>query len=241
MRLDHLLVTLGLGSRKDMQREIRKGAVQVNGDVIRDPGAHVTQESEILVSSRRIDTRLCRHVMLYKPCGVLTAARDKKQKTVMDLLPPVFASIGCMPCGRLDKDTEGLLFLTTDGELSHRLLSPARHVDKCYEARVEGRLGEKEREAFASGLDLGDFVASPSSLTIMFSSDAYSLARVVIHEGKFHQVRRMFDKVSHPVTALKRLRFGPLLLDEALQPGTWRELTQEETEAVYAAVDSKHE
>ena len=161
LRLDRMLVTLGKGSRSEMQKAIRGGRVRVNGDVQRDPSAQVAEDAEILLNGEKLDTRLTRHVMLHKPAGLLTAARDKKQPTVMDLLPPEYAAIGCMPVGRLDKDTTGLLLLTTDGELNHRLLAPARHVDKTYLATLDKPVGDKEVAAFASGLSLSDFEAAP--------------------------------------------------------------------------------
>lgn len=240
MRLDHLLVSLGTGSRRDVQKWIRAGRVQVNGQVQKDPGVHLSEQQEIVLDGQRLDTRLERHVMLNKPTGVLTAARDPKQKTVMDLLPGVYRALQCMPCGRLDKDTEGLLIFTTDGELSHRLLSPARHVDKCYEARVEGILCEKDRDLFASGMDLGDFTAAPAVLTILQTASSESVAQVIIHEGKFHQVRRMFEYTGHPVIELRRLSFGPVALDPELAPGAFRELTREEENRLYAAAGLDH-
>ena len=174
--------------------------------------------------------------MLYKPAGLLTAARDAKQPTVMDLLPPVYRGIGCMPVGRLDKDTTGLLLLTTDGELNHRLLSPGRHVDKRYRAVVDGELTDKDAEVFAAGMDLGDFTAQPAKLTILNPS----LAEVVISEGKFHQVKRMFAAAGHEVLQLHRSAFGPLELDPALQEGQWRELKPEELEALREAAGMKN-
>ena len=136
-----------------------------------------------------------------------------------------------MPVGRLDKDTTGLLLLTCDGELNHRLLSPGRHVDKRYRALVEGELTERDAEAFAAGLALGDFTARPARLTILKPS----LAEVVLSEGKFHQVKRMFSAVGHEVLALHRCAFGPLELDPALPEGAWRELTAEELGALRRA------
>ena len=194
-----------------MQKAICGGRVRVNGDVQRDPSVQVAEDAEILLNGEKLDTRLTRHVMLHKPAGLLTAARDKKQPTVMDLLPPEYAAIGCMPVGRLDKDTTGLLLLTTDGELNHRLLAPARHVDKTYLATLDKPVGDKE-------------------------------ARVTIHEGKFHQVKRMFAAVEREVLTLHRETFGSLVLDEALPCGQWRELTEAEASALYrdAQMEEKH-
>ena len=232
MRLDRWLVTLGMGSRSEVQRMIRRGAVTVNGLPVTDPAFSCDPDACALkLHGAPVDGRLVRHVMLHKPAGLLTAARDRKQPTVMDLLPPVYAAIGCMPVGRLDKDTTGLLLLTCDGEMNHRLLAPGRHVDKTYLAEVDGPLTEAEVRAFAQGLTLSDFTAAPAQLEILFSGES-SLARVTVHEGKFHQVKRMFSAVGREVTQLHRERFGSLRLDEALAPGAWRELTEEELRAL---------
>lgn len=238
LRLDRLLVTLGKGSRSEMQKVIRTGGVRVNGTVQCDPSAQVDPAWEIALGGEVLDTRLTRHVMLHKPAGLLTAARDKKQPTVMDLLPAEYAAISCMPVGRLDKDTTGLLLLTTDGELNHRLLAPARHVDKTYLAQLDAPVGDKEVAAFAAGLTLSDFEAQSADLTPLENAQA----RVTIHEGKFHQVKRMFAAVEREVLALHRETFGSLRLDDALPCGQWRELTQEEVSALYrdAQMEEKH-
>ena len=232
MRLDRWLVTLGVGSRSEVQRMLRRGAVTVNGLPVIDPAFSCDPDAcALTLHGAPVDGRLVRHVMLHKPAGLLTAARDKKQPTVMDLLPPVYAAIGCMPVGRLDKDTTGLLLLTCDGEMNHRLLAPGRHVDKTYLAEVDGPLTEAEVRAFAQGLTLSDFTAAPARLEILSSGES-SLARVTVHEGKFHQVKRMFSAVGREVTQLHRERFGSLRLDETLAPGAWRELTEEELRAL---------
>ncbi len=232
MRLDRWLATLSVGSRSEVKQWIRGGQAAVNGRIILDPAlSFETEQDRLVLNGKELDGRVVRHVMLYKPAGILTAARDARQPTVMDLLPPVYRGIDCMPVGRLDKDTTGLLLLTCDGELNHRLLSPARHVEKRYRALVEGELEEKNVEAFAAGMDLGDFTAQPAKLTILRPS----LAEVIIAEGKFHQVKRMFAAVGHEVLELHRCAFGPLELDPALQEGQWRELTAEEEKALREA------
>ena len=181
--------------------------------------------------------------MLNKPVGVLTAAVDRKQKTVLDLLPKSFGTCGCMPVGRLDKDTEGLLILTTDGELAHRLLSPKRTVWKCYLAAVDGPLSSDDQEAFESGIPLSDMVALPAKLEIIETSPTCSSAYVWVHEGKFHQVRRMFSARGRTVTSLKRLSVGPLKLDPDLKPGEYRELSEEELKMLYAStgIEDSHD
>ncbi len=236
MRLDRWLTALGVGSRSQVHKLIRAGQVQVDGKTVSDPSSGCdAARAALVLSGQPIDGRLTRHVMLNKPAGLLTAARDKKQPTVMDCLPPVYAALGCMPVGRLDKDTTGLLLLTTDGELNHRLLSPTRHVDKVYRAAVNGPLTAAEADAFARGLRLSDFDALPARLDILDSCASEATALVTVREGKFHQIKRMFAAVSREVTALHRLSFGPLTLDEALAPGQWRELTDDEIRGLYQA------
>ena len=230
LRLDRWLVTLGLGSRSEMQKVIRKGGVKVDGAVVTDPGKQVDERTaQLMLQGAPVDGRLVRHVLLHKPAGLLTAARDKKQLTVMDLLPEVYTAIGCMPVGRLDKDTTGLLLLTTDGEMNHRLLAPGRHVDKTYRATVDGPLNEGHIAAFAAGIRVPAdgkepaFDAAPARLTL----EGENVGVLTIHEGKFHQVKRMFRTQEREVTQLHRLTFGSLELGDVPE-GSWRELTEEE-------------
>lgn len=231
MRLDKLLSNLGVASRGGCRELLKAGRVQVDGQTVRDGAVQVSEKAAVLLDGTALDTRLARHLMLFKPAGVLTAAEDGRQQTVMDLLPEVYRSCGCMPVGRLDKDTTGLLVLTTDGELAHRLIAPGRHVDKVYEAVVDGVLDEGDAAAFAAGIPLKDFTALPAKLEVL----AENRARVTVQEGKYHQVKRMFGARGKPVLALHRASFGPLQLDETLCPGQFRELTGEETAALYAA------
>ena len=236
MRLDRWLATLGACSRSDGKAWIRGGKVAVNGRIIRDSALSFDTEKDALtLDGKAVDGRVMRHVMMYKPGGVLTAARDPKQPTVMDLLPAVYRSTGCMPVGRLDKDTTGILIFTTDGEMNHRLLSPGRHVDKVYRALVEGTPGQETVDAFAAGMDLGDFKAQPAGLTILNAGAETSLAEVTVAEGKFHQVKRMFAAAGHEVLELHRRAFGPLELDPDLREGEWRELTEAELSALREA------
>lgn len=236
MRLDRWLATLGAGSRSEVKEWIRGGKAAVNGRIIRDSALSFdTEHDRLCLHGRELDGRVMRHVMMNKPAGVLTAARDPKQPTVMDLLPPVYRGIGCMPVGRLDKDTTGILIFTCDGELNHRLLSPGRHVDKVYRALTEGKLGPDDVESFAAGMDLGDFTALPAKLEILQAGEETSLAEVTVAEGKFHQVKRMFSAVGHEVLELHRRAFGPLELDPGLQEGEWRELTEAEWAALRRA------
>ena len=189
------------------------------------------EDAEITLDGKQLDTRLTRHLLLNKPAGILTANEDGRQRTVMDLLPDAYRAMGCMPVGRLDKDTTGILLLTTDGDLAHRLISPSRHVDKVYEAQVEGELDAEDIRIFAQGIPLKDFTALPAKLEIV----SPTLGRLTVQEGKYHQVKRMFGARGKPVTKLHRLSFGPIPLDENLAPGEYRELTEEEAAALYEA------
>ncbi len=233
MRLDKLLSMLGEGTRSEIKLAVRAGRVLVNGVPARDAGMQVNaSDDDVRFDGRKMSYKAVRHVMLNKPQGVLTAARDKKQKTVMDLLPPLYAAMGCMPAGRLDKDTEGLLIITSDGQLAHRIISPKKDVSKVYFAHVDGPLSEEDVRAFADGLHIqdadGEFDARPAALTILSSSEQESIARVRVTEGRYHQVKRMFLSRGVCVTFLKREQIGALPLDPALEPGQWRELTDEE-------------
>ena len=237
MRLDKLLTHLGVASRSGAREVLKAGRVRVNGEAVRDAAFQVAVDDKILLDGKLLDTRLSRHLLLHKPAGVLTAKEDNRQKTVMDLLPPEYTSLGCMPVGRLDKDTTGLLILTTDGELAHRLIAPERHVDKVYIATVDGCLSDADVEKFAEGIPLKDFSCLPAKLEIL----SPNLGRVTVREGKYHQIKRMFGAVGKPVTELHRQRFGPLPLEDGMHPGEYRELTDDEIAALYAAAGLKHE
>ena len=237
MRLDKLLSNLGVASRAECRRLLRAGRVRVAGECWRDGARNVPEGAEICMDGVPLDTRTVRHLMLNKPAGVLTATEDGKQATVMDLLPALYRACGCMPVGRLDKDTTGLLLLTTDGTLAHRLIAPERHVDKVYEAEVEGALEEADIAAFAQGIPLKDFTALPARLEIL----GPGRGRVTVREGKYHQVKRMFGARGKPVLRLHRTAFGPLALDAGLAPGKYRELTEKEIAALYQAAGMPHE
>ncbi len=226
MRLDRLLALRGLGTRSEVRGLLRAGRVFVNGVPARDAGFLLDPEKEaVVVDGKPVLYRSSLHIMLNKPAGILTAARDPKRRTVLDLLPPACAAQGCMPVGRLDLDTEGLLLFTTDGQLAHRLLSPKRHVDKVYRAETDAPLTDRDVAAFAQGLALSDFIALPARLTILPGG---MIGEVTVQEGKFHQVRRMFAACGKRVNRLTRLSFGGIVLDPALAPGAWRELTEGE-------------
>ena len=231
MRLDKLLSHMGHGSRAQVKELVKKGRVQVDGVVCRDASMDVDGKT-VLLDGKQVEAPRGFHLMLYKPKGVVTAADDPRQKTVMDLLPAKYLQSGCMPVGRLDKDTTGLLVLTTDGELAHRLISPKRHVQKIYEVHTRDDLKEADIAAFQNGIPLKDFTALPAELMI----EDTRFARVKVFEGKYHQVKRMFIACGNEVKELHRATFGPLELDtENLTPGTFRELSDNEIDSLYAA------
>lgn len=230
-RLDKLLAGTGKWSRREVKALVRQGLVRVDGRLAAsaedklDPAAAV-----VTVAGETISLRRFTYVMLHKPAGALTATEDRKQPTVLDLLPPELRRVGLAPVGRLDKDTEGLLLLTNDGELAHRLLSPKYHVDKRYLARVDGELSAADAEAFARGMTLGDGLEClPAGLEILPDH----VCIVTLREGKFHQVKRMLAARGAPVLYLKRLSMGPLTLDDSLAAGAYRLLCAEEISALY--------
>ena len=234
IRLDKLLAQSGARTRSESAGLIRSGCVTVNGAAARDPSAKVdTALCEVLLRGEPINDEPFQYYLIHKPAGVLTAARDPRAPTVMDLVPEALRRRGVMPVGRLDKDTTGLLLLTNDGELAHRLLAPKRHVVKEYLATVDGPLSEADVAAFAQGLTLSDFTAKPAELIVLSGSGTESRALVRITEGKYHQVRRMFLARGREVTALSRLSFGPLRLDA--EPGAYRPLHPEELAALRTA------
>lgn len=234
-RLDKLLAGTGKWSRREVKALVRQGLVRVDGRLAAsaedklDPAAAI-----ITVAGETIAFHRFTYVLLHKPAGVLTATEDRKQPTVLDLLPPELRRIGLAPVGRLDKDTEGLLLLTNDGELAHRLLSPKYHVDKRYLARVDGELSATDAEAFARGMTLGDGLEClPAGLEVL--PDRVCI--VTLREGKFHQVKRMLAARGAPVLYLKRLSMGPLTLDDSLAAGAYRLLRAEEISALYRVCD----
>ncbi|WP_213423565.1 pseudouridine synthase [Bhargavaea massiliensis] len=229
MRLDKLLANSGYGSRKEVKALLKQGAVSVDGVSVKDPALHVDPDSrEVTVYGDPVDYREFIYLMMNKPPGVISATEDTRDRTVVDLLPYEYRRFKPFPVGRLDKDTEGLLLITNDGKLSHELLSPKKHVGKTYYAVIEGEVTEADGEAFREGVTLDDgYVTKPAELNIL-SSGSESEIELTITEGKFHQVKRMFESRGKRVTYLKRLTMGPLELDPDLGTGEWRELSDEE-------------
>lgn len=237
VRLDKYLTQVGVCSRSQARERIRSGRVAVSGVPVTDPGRRIDcAVSTVTVDGMPLEDRAHLYVMLHKPAGVLTAARDARKPTVLDPLPEAWKRRGLFPVGRLDKDTTGLLLLTDDGDFAHRVISPKSHVSKLYEARVEGTPTPADREAFRSGIVLRDGTQClPAELTDMGGS----VVRVEVYEGKYHQVKRMLAARGLLVLALCRLRIGGLWLDEGLAPGEYRLLTPEELAAIGSGILSK--
>ncbi|MGM9536857.1 MAG: 16S rRNA pseudouridine(516) synthase [Candidatus Onthomonas sp.] len=230
LRVDKLLADTGRWSRKDARELLRQGRVICNGVVVRRGDCKARPEvDDIRVDGQPVGWSAHCYLMLNKPVGYLSATEDRNTPTVLDLVPPELRRPGLAPVGRLDKDTTGLLLLTDDGQLAHDLLSPRRHVDKVYLARVEGTGSEADCFAFQEGIVLGDGTKClPAQLELLEPG----LCRVIVREGKFHQVKRMLASRGLPVLALERRSMGPLELDDRLAPGQLRPLTPEELEAL---------
>ena len=229
-RLDKILANTGRWSRKEVRELVRAGRVTVDGVVARSSEEKHDPAARFQVDGQEISGERLVYLMLHKPAGLVSATEDPREPTVLSLLPPHLQRVGLFPAGRLDKDTEGLLLLTNDGPLAHRLLSPRWHVDKTYYVKVEGRLDGEDVEAFRQGLTLEDgLTCLPAGLEILEDGQA---GIVTLREGKYHQVKRMLASRGKPVRYLKRLTMGPLTLDSSLAPGQWRPLTPEERAAL---------
>ncbi|MFU0788446.1 MAG: rRNA pseudouridine synthase [Virgibacillus proomii] len=231
MRLDKLLANAGVGSRKNVKTLLKKGYVTVNGAIIKNGTMHVDENSDVIkVNETAIHYQKYVYMMMHKPPGVISATEDKREKTVIDLLPSDIKRFRPFPVGRLDKDTEGLLLITNNGELAHQLLSPKKQVDKTYYAKVKGVVTEEDCNYFARGVRLNDgYITKPALLRIIQQGDV-SEVEIVISEGKFHQVKRMFLAIDKKVIYLKRTKMGKLSLDSQLNLGEYRELSEDELE-----------
>ena len=237
VRLDKFLADAGVGTRSEVKKQIQKGLVQVNEAVIKDPGYKVTLlQDQVSVRGQCVGvSEEFEYYLLHKPAGCVSATTDNLHKTVLDYLPKSRKEL--FPVGRLDKDTEGLLLITNDGELAHQLLSPKKHVDKTYFARVAGKVTDDDVQAMEQGVDIGEKkVTLPAKLVILKTEETadgwVSEVELTICEGKFHQVKRMLASRGAPVLYLKRLSMGPLRLDAQLECGKWRYLSKTETDAL---------
>ena len=234
MRLDKLISHCGYGSRKEVKEILKKENVEVNGKRVKDGKFNVNESSDnVTLNGEVLEYQKYFYYMLHKPEGVISATEDNLHKTVLDLLTREDYRDDLFPVGRLDKDTTGLLILTNDGQLSHNLLSPKKHVSKCYHALIEGIVTKEDVAKFKEGLIIsGDEECMPGYLTIVSVDEEMNQSRieVVISEGKYHQVKRMFEAVGKKVLTLHRQSMGGLVLDENLSKGSYRKVTAEELE-----------
>lgn len=234
MRLDKYLTEMGIGSRSEVKQGIKKGFAKVNDVTATRPETKVTENDKVTWKGTPIVFMEYEYIMLNKPAGVVSATEDSRDRTVLDIVKDCVRK-DLFPVGRLDKDTEGLLLLTNDGDLAHRLLSPKHHVAKIYYAKVDGVMTEEDVQVFKEGLHVDDsLTALPANLKILKTDETSSDIQLEIYEGKFHQVKRMVHAVGKEVVYLKRLSMGSLCLDERLRPGDYRPLTASEVEGLYA-------
>ena len=232
VRLDKFLTEMGIGSRSEVKQGIKKGFAKVNGEVAKRPEQKVEETDSVTWKGTPVVYVEYEYIMLNKPAGVVSATEDNRDQTVVDLIKDSIRK-DLFPVGRLDKDTEGLLLMTNDGALAHRLLSPKHHVSKIYYAKVDGVMTDEDVRLFAEGLHVDDELdALPAKLKILSANDHSCEIELEIYEGKFHQVKRMVHAVGKEVVFLKRLSMGTLVLDEHLKPGEYRHLTVSELEGL---------
>ncbi len=232
-RLDKFLTSQNICTRKETAQLVKKGLVTVDGVCAKDPGQKLDPEqSRVTVEGKEIAYRRRLYLMMNKPRGVLSASQDKQRKTVLDLLPPELFRRGLFPAGRLDKDTTGLMLITDDGELAHRMLSPKSHVYKRYEARLSKRVSQEDIAAFEKGISQGGEAFAPARLWAEDTPNGPG-AIVEIREGKFHQIKRMFEARDNRVLTLKRLKIGGLSLDDTLGEGEVRVLSEAEVKQIF--------
>ncbi|MEC5421878.1 pseudouridine synthase [Virgibacillus sp. C22-A2] len=229
MRLDKMLANMGTGSRKEVKSLLKKKQVLVNGAIIKDGSTYINPEMDIIkVNGEQVHYQKYIYIMLHKPPGYISATTDDRDNTVIDILSPELQHFKPYPVGRLDKDTEGLLLITNDGDLAHQLLSPKKDIDKIYYAKVQGKVTESDIDSFQNGVVLEDGYKAKSAELIILYSGEVSEIEVTITEGKYHQVKRMFEAVGKKVVYLKRMSMGELYLDETLEKGSYRELSEKE-------------
>ena len=229
MRLDKFLAEVGLGSRKEVKQLIKKGQIKVNQQTEKSDKKQIDPEKDqIEYQGEILHYQEFYYYLLHKPAGVVSATEDKHDQTVMDLFSPTDCRSDLFPVGRLDKDTEGLLLITNDGKLAHELLSPKKHVEKEYFAEVQGVMTAEDQQRFVDGILLDGEMTLPAELLIDEATENNSKVRIILHEGKFHQVKRMVKACGKEVTYLKRIRMGKLTLPQELLKGNYRPLTEVE-------------
>ena len=240
MRLDKYLSLAGIASRTETSKAVRGGEVLVDGIPAKKADMQVDPDTvAVIYRGQPVTYRQFTYVLMHKPDGVVSATEDGREKTVLDLLPEELRRIrpALFPCGRLDKHTTGLMLLTNNGDLSHKLLSPARHVDKTYRFAVKFPLSEEDVTALEAGVDIGGYVTAPCKVSLDPPAEDGKSRRglITLHEGKYHQIKLMMEARHNQITMLARITFGPLTLDPALEPGEWRLLTEEEIGALESA------
>ncbi|MCH3962738.1 MAG: rRNA pseudouridine synthase [Clostridium sp.] len=233
-RLDKILSNLGYGTRKQVKALVKEGHIKIDGVSVRDSSIKVdTDNNKIEIDDRIVDYKKHVYIMMNKPDGVVSATYDNYDETVIDLLEAEHRAFDPFPVGRLDKDTVGLLLITDDGEINHRMISPKWHIDKVYYAEIDKILTDSDIEEFEKGIVLDDgYKCMPAKLEIIKADKDGSMANVTVQEGKFHQVKRMFESLEKNVVYLKRIKFGPLQLDDNLKEGSYRELFEFELESI---------
>ena len=231
MRLDKFIVESGLASRTEITKVAKNGGVTVNGQVVRRASGHIDPTSDkVTYLGKEVIWREFTYVMLNKPDGYVSATDDDKYPTVITLLPDELQRIGLFPCGRLDKNTLGLMILTNNGPLSHKLLAPKNHVSKKYRFTVKFPISENDVNALESGVDIGGYVTAPCKVEMIGEKEGY----ITLTEGKYHQIKLMAEAVHNQITYLERVTFGPIALDEGLGRGEWRYLTEDEQRSLEA-------
>lgn len=235
MRIDKLLANMGYGSRKDVKILLKQGVVRIDEQPVKDAKRQVNLETErVTVHGEVVAYKPFVYLMMNKPKGVISATEDKVESTVIDLIDPSYAHYELFPVGRLDKDTTGLLLLTNDGAFNHALMSPRKHVDKVYVAEVDGEMTADDVRRFAEGVELEDgYTTKPARLELISKSGRRLTVRLTLSEGKYHQVKRMIAAVGKHVERLERVQIGALELDPTLEPGSYRELSEEEVDLFF--------
>lgn len=229
IRIDKFLADMGIGTRTQVKSELKKGKIMINGTVCKAPDVKINIEKDLVVyNGTTVVYAEYEYYMLNKPAGVISASTDKKEQTVVDLITDRKRD-DLFPIGRLDRDTEGLLIISNDGELSHNLLSPKKHVDKTYYVELDKPLPDEAADEVCDGVFIE---AGVKSLPAKLRRLSENTVLLTIHEGKFHQVKKMFHAVGLEVTYLKRISMGNLTLDEKLEPGQYRALTMEEVKSL---------
>lgn len=231
MRIDKFLANTKIGSRKEVKTFLKKGRVSVNGEIIKKDKTQIDPLKDIIAfDGEVIHYSQFEYYMLYKPEGYISATKDDSHPVVCELIPSIHE---LFPVGRLDIDTTGLLIMTNDGELGHLLTAPKKHIPKVYEVLADGIVNEEDQEVFKKGIPLKDFTTQSSDLRIIEVKENKTKCHVTIHEGKFHQVKRMFGYIKKPVLSLKRIQMGDVKLDSSLKKGEYRPLTTDEINSLY--------